>query len=57
MIYLDNAATTRMHEDVLHAMTPYLTDEYGNAGSLHCMGRAAKDAVDKARRQIGRAHV
>ena len=52
MIYLDNAATTTLHPAVLEAMMPYLTDAYGNPGSLHAMGRQAAEAVDKARRQV-----
>ncbi len=35
MIYLDNAATTKIAPEVLDAMMPYLTDEYGNAGTLY----------------------
>lgn len=52
MIYLDNAATTQMDERVLEAMMPYLTTEYGNAGTLYKFGRAANEAVQKARAQV-----
>ncbi len=53
MIYLDNNATTPLDPQVLEAMTPYLTDEFGNAASVdHPLGWAAAEAVDKARRQI-----
>lgn len=51
MIYLDNAATTRLSPDVLKAMTPYLTDKYGNPGGLYALGRCAYHAVQAARRQ------
>ena len=33
MIYLDNAATTKTHEDVVKEMLPYFTENYGNASS------------------------
>ena len=50
MIYLDNHATTRLDPRVLDAMLPWLTDRYGNAGSVtHEMGREARAAVDAAR--------
>lgn len=52
VIYLDNASTTRMDPRVLDAMMPYLTDTYGNPGNLHVYGREARDAIDKARRQV-----
>ncbi len=49
-IYLDNHATTRLDPRVLHAMLPWLTEHYGNAGSsTHEMGREARAAVDAAR--------
>lgn len=48
-IYLDNAATTRISPEVLEAMMPYLTEEYGNAGSLYRMGRRAAEAIQRAR--------
>lgn len=50
VIYLDNHSTTRLDPRVLEAMLPWLTDDYGNAGSVtHEMGRAARAAVESAR--------
>ncbi|MEM6331278.1 MAG: aminotransferase class V-fold PLP-dependent enzyme, partial [Planctomycetota bacterium] len=52
-IYLDNHATTRLDPRVLDAMLPWLTDQYGNAGSTsHAYGDAAREAVDHARASI-----
>ncbi|MFM7414057.1 MAG: cysteine desulfurase family protein, partial [Planctomycetota bacterium] len=49
-IYLDNHATTRLDPRVLEAMLPWLTDRYGNAGSVtHEPGREARAAVEAAR--------
>ncbi|WP_026975771.1 cysteine desulfurase family protein [Alicyclobacillus contaminans] len=52
MIYLDNAATTAVHPDVLDAMMPYLTNGYGNASSIHALGREAKAALQTARERV-----
>lgn len=52
MIYLDNAATTRMDDDVLEAMLPYLKDDFGNPQSQHAYGRNAAGAVISARDKI-----
>lgn len=52
MIYLDNAATTKIDSEVLDAMMPYLTEEYGNPGGIYALGRRAADAVAKAREQV-----
>lgn len=52
MIYLDNAATTKIAPEVLSAMMPYLTNEYGNAGTLYGLGRSAAKAIQKAREQV-----
>lgn len=53
-VYLDHNATTRLDPRVLEAMMPYLTGPYGNASSLHRFGRAARDAVERAREQVAR---
>jgi len=55
-IYLDNHSTTRLDPRVLEAMLPWLTDHYGNAGSVtHEMGREARAAVDAARDTLAAA--
>jgi len=53
MIYLDHNATTPLDERVLEAMLPYLREQHGNPSCAHAQGRAAKRAVDDARRCIG----
>ena len=55
-IYLDNHSTTRLDPRVLEAMLPWLTEHYGNAGSVtHEMGREARAAVDSARDTLAAA--
>lgn len=51
-IYMDNHATTPIAPEVLAAMMPYLTTDFGNASSTHAFGVRAKDAVEKARQQV-----
>ena len=51
-VYLDTSATTRLDDEVLKAMTPYFSEIYGNASSLHAFGREALEAVDKSRETI-----
>ncbi|HTZ39374.1 MAG TPA: cysteine desulfurase NifS [Syntrophales bacterium] len=51
-IYLDHAATTPTDPAVLEAMIPYYQDRYGNPSSLHSFGRAAKSAVETARKKV-----
>lgn len=53
-IYLDNAAATPIDGDVLAAMMPYLTTQYGNPSSLHYFGQKARAAVQQARQQVAR---
>ena len=53
-IYFDHAATTSLDKDVLEKMLPYFSAEYGNADSLHALGRQAMNAVDQARDTIAR---
>ncbi|HLY12318.1 MAG TPA: cysteine desulfurase family protein [Planctomycetota bacterium] len=52
MIYLDNAATTRMKPEVRAAMEPFLDRDYGNASSLHAAGRRARRALEDARETV-----
>ncbi len=54
-IYLDNAATTRVDDEVLKEMLPYFTEKYGNASSTHFKGQEAKVAMEIGRKVIARA--
>ncbi|MDE2234588.1 MAG: cysteine desulfurase [Gammaproteobacteria bacterium] len=51
-IYLDHNATTPLDSRVLDAMLPWLEGVHGNPSSIHRPGRAARDALDKARAQV-----
>lgn len=51
-VYLDHSATTPVDQRVIAAMMPYLTEQYGNASSVHLFGQEARSAVDRARRQV-----
>ena len=52
MIYLDNAASTQVHEKVLDEMLPYFEEHFGNPSSIHKHGRLASTAVQNARKRI-----
>ena len=52
MIYLDNAASTPVHENVLEEMLPYFREQYGNPSSIHKDGRLANVAIQNARKKI-----
>ena len=54
-IYLDNAATTKVHPQVVEAMLPYFTECFGNASSIYATGREARKAMEEARRQVAAA--
>ena len=54
-VYADNAATTSLSPRALEAMTPYFTQLYGNASSLHTPGQRAAEALQKARETVARA--
>lgn len=53
--YFDHAATTPVSEEVLKAMIPFFTYEYGNASSLYTIGRQSKRAIEEARRKVAHA--
>ena len=50
--YFDNAATTRIKEEVLEEMFPYLSLEYGNPSSIYGLGRRSKKAIETARGRV-----
>ena len=52
MIYLDHAATTLVRKEVLEEMQPYFSKKYGNASSLHALGREANRALQEARAKV-----
>ncbi|GAB2735871.1 cysteine desulfurase family protein [Sinomonas soli] len=52
MIYLDAAATTPVRREVLEAMWPLLTGDFGNASSHHELGARARDALEAARDEV-----
>src|ERR1035437_7780048 len=54
-IYLDHAATTPLRREALAAMLPFLTDDFGNASSLHGFGRRARAGLDEAHEGVARA--
>ncbi len=55
MIYLDNAATTKTAPQVVEAMLPYLSEQYGNPSAVYSLGSSAKKAVNQAKRTIAAA--
>ncbi len=49
---MDHAATTPLDPRVLEAMLPYLTEHFGNASSVHALGRKARVAVEESRARV-----
>ena len=52
LIYLDNAATTRLRDEVYEAMQPYFGELYGNPSSIYRFAGESKKAIDKARTSV-----
>jgi len=52
VIYFDHSATTSLDPEVLQTMTPYLTEEFGNASSVYGLGQRARQAIDQARDEV-----
>ena len=51
-VYLDHNATTPVDAQVLDAMLPYFSSDFGNAASIHTVGQRARAAVETAREQV-----
>ncbi|MBT9133614.1 MAG: Cysteine desulfurase IscS [Firmicutes bacterium] len=54
-VYLDHAATTPVHPEVIAAMLPYFHNYFGNPSSVHSFGRDSRKAVDEAREKVAKA--
>lgn len=52
--YFDHAATTKLNQDVLKEMIPYLTEEYGNPSSIYSLGRNSKKVIEDAREKVAK---
>ena len=53
-VYFDNAATTRLDDEVLKEMLPYLKENYGNASSIYKLGRESKKAIEESREKVAK---
>lgn len=53
-VYLDNAATTQMREEVVDRMLQVMKETYGNPSSTHAFGRSAKSLIEKARKTVAK---
>lgn len=53
-VYMDNAATTPVKKEVLEAMLPYFTENYGNPSAIYEIGRKSKDAIENSRQQVAK---
>ena len=51
-IYLDNAATTKVRDEIVDAMSTIIKNEYGNPSSTHSYGRSSKSIVELSRKEI-----
>ena len=52
MIYMDNAATTRITDSVFQAMLPYLKENYGNPSAIYSLGQRSRAAIENSRIKI-----
>ena len=53
-VYLDNAATTSIRQEVINEMVSILQEEYGNPSSTHSIGRSAKAVIETSRKTIAK---
>ena len=54
-VYLDHAATSPVHPDVVEHMIPFMTEVFGNPSSIHYFGRQSRQAVDEARALVAKS--
>ncbi|MFC5044974.1 cysteine desulfurase family protein [Aquimarina hainanensis] len=54
-VYLDNAATTELRQEVIDKMVAVLKEDYGNPSSTHGYGRSAKNYIEQARKNIAKS--
>ena len=53
-VYLDNAATTQLDNEVFEAMLPYMKEHFGNPSSIHSFGRKTRSGIEAARKTIAK---
>ena len=53
-VYLDNAATTRIHPEVIRVMTDVMENHFGNPSSIHSFGRQTKSLLENARKSVAK---
>ena len=53
-VYLDNAATTPLDQEVIDVMTPMMQNQFGNPSSIHFYGREARSIIEKSRKSISK---
>lgn len=53
-IYLDNAATTALHPEVLEVMLPIMKNQFGNPSSIHAYGRETRSIIENARKMVAK---
>ncbi|MEI6312120.1 MAG: cysteine desulfurase family protein [Bacteroidota bacterium] len=54
-VYLDNAATTPLSDEVLQVMIPFMKENFGNPSAIHSFGRTTRAAIETARKQVAKA--
>lgn len=53
-VYLDNAATTCLDNEVFDAMVPFMKNDFGNPSSIHSFGRKTRSAIENARKTVAK---
>ncbi|HMT28455.1 MAG TPA: aminotransferase class V-fold PLP-dependent enzyme, partial [Bacteroidia bacterium] len=53
-IYLDNAATTQIHPEVIQAMIPVFENQFGNPSSIHSFGRETRSLIESSRKMVAK---